>query len=219
MYKTCLDLQPLVEEVAVLEVVLEFSGTSENYACDVDSIVGDEKLSAKFSHFGKVVMPFFQTETSKPQGRLTTATVLFGKLHTELVDDLASVAEYGAEEAAVAVHDDESKLLIILEQFGKRFDVEFVVAKVERSIYGPERLKIYCHLTLLAIIGHHSTAIKHESIGGHLAAKRDSIRINSQIEKRQQVGGQSHLVIQFQTLRCRRNCGQDALTVHARFDV
>lgn len=189
MNKTCLDLQPLVEEVAILEVVLEFSGTSENYARHVDSIVGDEKLSAKFSHFGKVVVPFLQTETSKTQGRLTTATVLFGKLHTELVDDLASVAEHGAEEAAVAIHDNESKLLIILEQFGERFDVEFVVAKVERSIYGPERLKIYCHLTLFAIIGHHSTAIKHESIGRHLTAKNGRMRINSQIEKGKQETG------------------------------
>jgi hypothetical protein len=179
--KTRLGLQPGVEEVAILEVVLEFSGTSENYARHVDSVVGDEKLSAKFSYFGKVIVPFFETQTSKTQGRLTTATMLFGKLHTELVDDLASVAEHCAKEAAVAVHDNESKLLIILEQFGERFDVEFVVAKVQRSIYGPERLKIYCHLTLFAIIGHHSTAIKHESIGGHLTAKRDRTRINGQI--------------------------------------
>ena len=164
-----------------MKVVLEFSRAGENDARHVDSVVGDEKLSAQFGHFGKVVVPFFETQTSKTQGRLTTATVLFGKLHTELVDDLASVAENGAEEAAVSVHDDESKLLIILKQFRERFDVEFVVAQVERSIYGPERLKIYCHLTLFAIIGHHSTAIKHESIGRHLTATRDGMRINGQI--------------------------------------
>lgn len=154
-----------------MKIILEFSGTSENYAGHVDSIFSDEKLSAKLSHLCKVVVPFFQTKTSETQSRLTTTTVLLGELHAEFVDHLSRVAKNCTEKAAVSVHDDESKLLVILEQFGQSFDVEFVVAEVKRRIYGPERLKIYCHLPLLAIICHHSATIKHKSIGRHLGKR------------------------------------------------
>ena len=113
-------------------------------------------------------MPFFQTETSETKSRLATTAVLFGKLHAEFVDNLSRVAENSAKQAAISVHDDESELLVVFEQFGQRFDVKLVVAEVQRSVDGPEGLKIYCDLTLLAVIRHHSTAIKHESVGGDL---------------------------------------------------
>lgn len=44
--------------------------------------------------------------------------MLFGKFHAEFVDDLSCVAKNSAKKAAISVHDNESKLLVILEQFG-----------------------------------------------------------------------------------------------------
>ena len=115
---TRLRLQPSIEQVAVLKIVLEFSRSSKNYTCNVDPVFSNEQLSAKFCNFAEVIVPFFQTKTCKTQSRLATTTMLFGKFHAEFVDDLSCVAKNSAKKAAISVHDNESKLLVILEQFG-----------------------------------------------------------------------------------------------------
>jgi hypothetical protein len=99
--------------------------------------------------------------------------VLFWELHAELVDNLAGVAEHSAEKAAVSVHNDESKLLVIFKQLRQRFDVEFVVAQVKRCVDGPERLEIYCDLALFAIICHDGAAVKHKAIRRYLRVVRN----------------------------------------------
>ena len=90
---TRLGLQPSIEQVAVLKIVLEFSRSGENYASHVDSVFSNEELCAKFCHFCEIIVPFFQTKTSKTQSRLTTTTVLLGELHAEFVDHLSRVAK------------------------------------------------------------------------------------------------------------------------------
>ena len=91
-----------------------------------------------------------------------------------LIDDLARVSCQTSEERPVAVHDDEAKLGVAVQQLGEGFCVEFVVAQVQglawwrmsgggtqvgavtaqqaHSVDGLERLKVEVDLLLLAFV-------------------------------------------------------------------
>lgn len=76
----------------------------------------DEELSGELSDLANVVVALLHTQARKAQCRLTTTAVLLGQVDVELVQDLAGVAAQRAEQAAVAVHDNEAELVISLEQ-------------------------------------------------------------------------------------------------------
>lgn len=141
-----LGLQTVVEKIGLVEIVLEIGGTSENDASYVDLVGGDEVLYRQFSDLADVVVALFFTETSETQSGLTTTAVLLGKIDGEptpvsfvhgeaswshlLVDNLTGVSRQSAEERTVSVHDDETELLVRLEQLAQCLGVKFVVAKV-----------------------------------------------------------------------------------------
>lgn len=145
-----LGLQTVVEEVGLVQVVLEISGTSQNDTGYVDLVGGDEVLDCQFGDLADVVVAFLLSQTGETQGGLTTTAVLLGQVDREFVDDFTGVAREGAEEGAVSVHDDETELLVRLQQLAEGLCMEFVVAEVERGVDGLEGLEVDVDLALLA---------------------------------------------------------------------
>jgi hypothetical protein len=94
-------------------------------------------------------------------------TVLLREVDGNLVDDLTGVSREGAVEAAVSVHDNEAKLLVVFEEFLEGFCVEAVVAEVEGCVDGLERLKVKVDLLLLALLGEDGTAVDDEAVLRH----------------------------------------------------
>ena len=125
--------EPGVEHVALRQLGLEVRAASENEASHIHLVISDEVLHGEFGDLADVVVALLVTETRETERGLTTAAVLLGEVDGELVDDLACVARDGAEERAVAVHDNEAELGVRLEQLLKRLGMEFVVAQVERT--------------------------------------------------------------------------------------
>ena len=184
----------VIEHIRGVEVVLEVGRTSENETGDVHLVVGDEVLHRQLRHLTDVVVPLLLSETGETECRLTTTTVLLGKIDGELVDDVSRVAAEGAEEGAVTVHDDEAELLVGLEQLGEGLGVELVVTEVQRRVDGLERLEVDVDLALLALGRQDFTAVNHQAVGGDL-------------------------VVELETLLGRRDGGQDRLSVDSRLDV
>jgi len=81
-----------------------------------------------------VVVSLLVTETRETEGGLTTTTVLFGEVNSELVDHFAGVSGESAEERTVSVHDDEPEARIGLEKFRQGLCVEFVIAQIQRAM-------------------------------------------------------------------------------------
>jgi len=187
-------LQTRVEQIGLVQVVLEISGTGENQTSHVDLVVGDEVLDSDFRDLADVVVTLFLTKTGETQGRLTTTAVLLGKIDGELLTDITGVAGQSSEEGTVSVHDDETEGLIGLKQLTESLGVEFVVAEVERGVDGLERLEINVDLPLLAFGGDDFTTVDDKTVW------RD-------------------LVVQLETLLCRSDGRQDGQTVDARLDV
>ena len=100
----------------------------------------------------------------------------------------------GAEKGAVSVHDDETKLLIRLEQLAQCLGMELVVTEVQRGVDGLEGLEVDVDLALLALGGQDFTTVDDEAIGRDLG-------------------------VQLQALLGRGNGGQDGQTVDTRLDV
>lgn len=90
-------------------------------------------LHGELGDLAHVVVPLLVAQTRETQCGLPTTAVLLREVDGELVDDLAGVARDGAEERAVAVHDDEPELGVGLEQLLERLGVKLVVTEVERS--------------------------------------------------------------------------------------
>ena len=94
------------------------------------------------AHLARVVVALLHAEAREPHRRLAAAAVLLRQVHVELGDHFARVALEGAEQGAVAVHDDEAELGVVGEQGGQRLRVELVVAQVERGVDGLEGLEV-----------------------------------------------------------------------------
>ena len=122
------DLETRVEEIGAVELRLELCRTSENESADVWSVVGDEAGGCHLCDLAQIVVSLLETETSETKGGLTTATVLLGQVDAELVDDGARVSGQRREQRAVSVHDDETELLITLQQLIQSLGVETIVA-------------------------------------------------------------------------------------------
>lgn len=139
-------------------------------------------------------MTLLLTKTGETQRRLSTTTVLLWKIDGELVHNVSGVSAQGTEKSSVTIHNDESELLVILEQLGERLSVELVVAKVEGSIDWAERLEVDVDLSLLALGGQDFTTVDDETI-------------------------RWDLVVKLETLLGRGNGGEDGLSVDAGLDV
>lgn len=120
--------------------------------------------------------------------------MFLGQVDGETLQDFTGIATESAEERAVTIHDNETELLVRLQQLTQGFGVEFVVAKVKRSVYGLERLKVNVNLPLLSFRGDDFTTVDDQSIRGNF-------------------------VVQFETLLSGGNGRQNGKSVHARLDV
>jgi len=186
--------QTLVEEIGLVQVVLEIGGTSKNETSNVDLVVGDEVLYGVFGDLADVVVTLLLTQTGETQGRLTTTTVLLGKIDRELLANLTGVSRKSTEEGAVTIHDDETKGLVRLEQLTQSLCVELVVAKVQRGVDGLEGLEVDVDLSLLSFRGNDFTTVDDKTVRGDL-------------------------VVKLQTLLSRGNGRQNGQTVDTRLDV
>jgi hypothetical protein len=99
-------------------------------------------MKIDLAHLARVVVALLHAEAREPHRRLAAAAVLLRQVHVELGDHFARVALEGAEQGAVAVHDDEAELGVVGEQGGQRLRVELVVAQVERGVDGLEGLEV-----------------------------------------------------------------------------
>lgn len=120
--------------------------------------------------------------------------VLLGQINGETLDNLTSVTTESTKQSTVTVHDDETELLVGLEQFTQCLGVELVVTKVKRGVDGLERLEIDVNLALLSFGGDNFTTVHDKSIG-------------------------RNLVVELKTLLGRGNGRQHGETVHTRFNV
>ncbi len=170
-----LGLQTLVEHVGSVEVVLEVGGSGENDAGNVDLVGGDEVLNRQLGNLTDVVVPLFFSETGKTKSRLTTTTVLLGKIDGELVNHVTGVAAEGAKQGAVSVHDDEAELLIRFEQLREGLGVELVVTEVERGVDGLERFEIDVDLPLPAFRCQDFTTVDDQAVGRDLIIQLESL--------------------------------------------
>jgi hypothetical protein len=128
------------------------------------------------------------------RGRLEITYVLLGEIDRQTLQNLTGVTAEGTKERTVTVHDDETELLVRLEQLTQSLSVELVVTQVERGVNGLEGLEIDVNLALLSFRSDNFTTVDDQAIG------RD-------------------LVIQLETLLGGGNSGKDGKTVHTRLDV
>jgi hypothetical protein len=84
--------QSRVEQVTSTQIRLQLCTTSQDQTGDVDLVSGDEMLDGQLGDFSDIVSSSFLSQTGETQGRLTTSTVLLGKVDGELVDDLTGVS-------------------------------------------------------------------------------------------------------------------------------
>ena len=112
-------------------------------------------------------MTFFFSKTSKTDCRLSTSTVLLGQLYRHSLDDLLVVTLEGGEEHTITIDDDETKLVIVLEEGEKRISEEGVLALVGKDVNWSEGLKGNLRLLLgLAVFQKDHTAENTEAILG-----------------------------------------------------
>lgn len=120
--------------------------------------------------------------------------MLLGEIDGQTLQNLTSVTAKGTEQRTITVHDDETELLVRLEQLTQGLGVELVVTKVERGVNGLEGLEINVNLALLALRRDDFTTVDDQAI------RRD-------------------LVVQLQTLLGGGNSRQNGESVDTRLDV
>lgn len=120
--------------------------------------------------------------------------VLLGQVDGKTLKNFAGIATQGTEKRTVTVHDNETELLVRLQQLTQRLGVELVVTKVEGGINGLEGLEVDVNLPLLSFRGDNFTTVNNQSIRGNL-------------------------VVQLETLLGGGNGRQNGESVHSRLDV
>mmetsp|Transcript_43083 Transcript_43083/g.87117 ORF Transcript_43083/g.87117 Transcript_43083/m.87117 type:complete len:426 (-) Transcript_43083:275-1552(-) len=167
--------QPPIKHLRPLQVALEVGRTAQHQAADVGAVVADEQVRRHLRHLGHVVLPFFEAEAREPERGLAAPAVLLGQVHAELVQHLPARALQRPVQAAVAVHDDETEAVIVVQQLVERLCVELVVAQVQRRVDRLERFKVDVHLALLAVFGDDEAAVEHETVGRDVAVALEAL--------------------------------------------
>jgi len=110
-------------------------------------------------------MPFLFSDTGKTHGGLTTTSVLLGQLHGHSLQDLLVVSLQSSVEHTITIHDDESELLVVLQERLEWLSVEPVLALIREHSLGHEGLKVDRHLLFrLAVLEHDDTAENDETV-------------------------------------------------------
>lgn len=87
------------------------------------------------------------------------------------MNDVARVSAECTKECSITIHDDEPKLLIRLEQFGKCLGMELVVTKIQGGVDWLEGLEIDIDLPLFAFRRQDFTTVYDQSIRWNLVVK------------------------------------------------
>ena len=125
---------------------------------------------------------------------MRNTNVLLGKIDLQTLENFTGVSTQGTEQRTVTVHDNETELLVGLEQLAQGLSVELVVTQVQRGVDGLEGLEIDVDLALLSFRGNNFTTVDDQAVGGNL-------------------------VVQLETLLGRGNGRQHGQTVDTRLDV
>lgn len=120
--------------------------------------------------------------------------VLLGQVDGESLKNFSGVTTQGTEKRTVTVHDDETELLVRLQQLAQCFGVELVITEVERSVDGLEGLEVDVNLPLLSLRCDNFTTVDDQTIRGNL-------------------------VVQLEALLGGSNGRQDGESIHSRLDV
>lgn len=91
------------------------------------------------------------------------------------MNDISGVAAQSAKKCSVTIHNNETKLLVGLEQLGQGLGVELVVTEVQRRVDGLEGLEVDVDLSLLAFRGQDFTAVNNQAIGRDLVVQLESL--------------------------------------------
>ena len=90
--------------------------------------------------------------------------MLFGQVNGEFLHHFSCIARQGAKQGTVAIHDDETKFLIRLEQFAECLGMKLVVAQVQRSVDGFEGFEIDVDLSFLSFGGQYFATVDDQAI-------------------------------------------------------
>ena len=90
--------------------------------------------------------------------------MLLWQFHGELVQNLAVIALHCPKKGAISIHDQETKLFIILHQLCERLCVKFAVTQIHGSIDRFEGLKINGQFLLLVVLGKNFATKNDETI-------------------------------------------------------
>jgi hypothetical protein len=120
-------------------------------------------LDSHLSDLTDVVVALFVTKTRETKSGLTSTSVLLGQIHSELMDDIASVSRNGSKQGTVTIHDDEAELGVRFEQLRKGLRVELVIAHVQGGVDGLVRREINIDLLFLTLVSDDSTAVDDKS--------------------------------------------------------
>lgn len=101
--------------------------------------------------------------------------MLLGQVDGKTLKNFTGVATQGTEKGTVTVHDNETELLVGLQQLTQRLGVELVVTKVERGVDGLEGFEIDVNLALLALRGDNFTTVHNQSIRGNLVIQLQTL--------------------------------------------
>ena len=111
-----LGLEPVVEVIALLHHELEVGTTRNDETANVCLFIFDEVLSGHLTALDDVQVALLLSETRETHSGLTTATMLLGQLDRHSLNDLLVVALKRGEEHTITVDDDETKLVVVLEE-------------------------------------------------------------------------------------------------------
>ena len=98
--------------------------------------------------------------------------MLLGQLHRHPLDDLLVVTLERGEEHSITIDDDETELVVVLEEGEKRLCVEAVLALIGEDVDGSEGLEgNLCLLLGFAVIQKDHTAENTEAVPGRCPVK------------------------------------------------
>lgn len=105
-----------VEQVTSTQVGLELCTTGQHQTSNIDLVVGDEMLDCQLGDFSHIVSPRFLSQTGETQSRLTTSTVLLGKVDGELVNDFSGITGECSKQRTVSVASQVSVVVTTKER-------------------------------------------------------------------------------------------------------
>ena len=161
--------KPVVEVIALLHHEFEVSAASNDDTSDIWSIILNEVLRGQLAAFDDVKMTLLLSETRETNSRLTTATVLLRQLDWHTLNDLLVVALKRRKEHSVTIDNDESKLVIVLEEREQRLRLKTILTSVAEDVDGSEWFEGNLDLLLgVAVLHQDDTTEDYEAIGRNM---------------------------------------------------